>query len=108
VPPDHLNPKLSTGFAEVIERAMAKDRDQRYASTADLLVDLERVARGEAPLQARSAFQDELLENLADGQAESVADRQSVEKPAYTNLLIGGMVAEAVVILVLIIVLIMK
>ena len=58
--------------------------------------------------QARSAFQDELLENLADGQAESVTVNQGVEKPAYTNLLIGGMVAEAVVILVLIIVLIMK
>jgi serine/threonine-protein kinase len=109
VPPDHLNPKLSTGFAEVIERAMAKDRDQRYASTSDLLVDLERVARGEAPLQARSAFKDELLENLADGQAESdVAVNPAAAKPAYTNLLIGGMVAEAVVILVLIIVLIMK
>ena len=31
---------------------MAKNRDQRYASTADLLLDLEAIASGEPPLQA--------------------------------------------------------
>jgi serine/threonine-protein kinase len=55
-PPDHLVPELSTGISEIIEVAMAKDRRQRYATTADLLDDLEAVANGQPPLQARKMF----------------------------------------------------
>lgn len=54
IPVDHHNPKLSAGIAEVIEVCMAKDPNKRYRSTGDLLQDLECVARGEPPLQARS------------------------------------------------------
>ena len=109
IPPDHINANLSTGFAEVIERAMTKDRDQRYASTADLLADLERVARGEAPLQARSAFKADLLENLADGQSAGDSQPAFAPEPSGSGkLLLGGVIAEALVIVVLIIVLIMK
>jgi serine/threonine-protein kinase len=54
--PDELNPDLSNGVAEVIEAAMTKDRKARYASAADMLIDLEHVARGEAPPQARKMF----------------------------------------------------
>jgi serine/threonine-protein kinase len=56
VPPDHLNPSLSAGIGEIIEVCMAKDRNRRYRSTSDLLQDLESVARGEPPLQARTKF----------------------------------------------------
>jgi len=55
-PPDQINPDISAGIAEIIEVCMAKDRARRYASTADLLQDLESVARGDAPLQARQMF----------------------------------------------------
>lgn len=63
VPPDHIIPNLSAGVGEIIEVAMAKDRKNRYASTEDMLTDLERVARGEPPLLARKAYN---LQSLSD------------------------------------------
>jgi serine/threonine-protein kinase len=56
VPPDHVNPTLSAGIGEIIEVCMAKNPDERYQTTSDLLYDLEAVARGEAPVQARKQF----------------------------------------------------
>lgn len=56
VPPDHLNAQLSAGVSEIIEVCMAKNADQRYNSTADLLRDLEAVVQGNAPMQARKKF----------------------------------------------------
>jgi len=114
VPPDHINPSISTGMAEVIECAMAKDRATRYQSTSDLLVDLERVARGEAPLQARSGYSDKLLENLAHGQDEPAprgpgGPGDAAEGGSGTSpVLLGAVIAEAAVILILIIVLMMR
>lgn len=70
VPPDHLKPNLSAGMSEIIEVCMAKDRAQRYASTADLLQDLEMVARGEAPMQARKQFDLSSLATLDRGQPQ--------------------------------------
>jgi serine/threonine protein kinase len=55
VPPDHLNTSLSSGVGEIIEVAMAKNRDDRYASTEDMLEDLRAVASGEPPIHARRA-----------------------------------------------------
>lgn len=74
VPPDHINTELSSGLGEVIERAMAKDRRHRYASTQDMLVDLELVRRGEPPLQARSRFDEKLLQNLSQGTPNEAED----------------------------------
>ena len=56
IPPDHINPNLTAGIGEIIEVCLAKDRNQRYNTTTDLLDDLEAVARGEAPMQARKKF----------------------------------------------------
>jgi serine/threonine protein kinase/class 3 adenylate cyclase len=42
-----LNPALSEGFCRVVERTLAKAPDARYADAAALLVDLERLLRGE-------------------------------------------------------------
>jgi serine/threonine-protein kinase len=67
IPADHIVPTLSTGLGEVIECMMAKNREDRYASMTDLLGDLQRVARGEPPLQARRKYDGKLLESLADG-----------------------------------------
>jgi serine/threonine-protein kinase len=111
VPPDHLNSSLSTGLAEVVERMMAKDRAQRYASTTDLLVDLERVQRGEPPLQARSGYDDKLLKTLADGSEHSSPDlgsaqylRQGAGSRSSLVLLVA-VIVQAVLILILIAVL---
>ena len=68
-PPDHINPKLSTGVSEVIEVMMSKKPADRYNSTEDLLVDLRSVAGGEPPRIAREkvGMQTALMEGLAMG-----------------------------------------
>src|SRR4051794_4725846 len=53
VPPDHLNTALSAGIGEIIEVAMAKNRDDRYPSTEDKLEDLRLLLKGEPPVHAR-------------------------------------------------------
>jgi len=65
VPPDHLNARLSSGVAEVVELMMAKKREDRYPSTKELIIDLEAIAKGEAPLMARKRYDQSLLEDLA-------------------------------------------
>lgn len=55
VPPDHINMALSAGLGEIIETAMAKNRDERYASTEDMLEDLQAVKRGDPPIHAHKA-----------------------------------------------------
>ncbi len=52
VPPDHVNPQLSAGAAQVIEMMMAKAVKDRYQNCADLLEDLDRISKGEPPLFA--------------------------------------------------------
>ena len=64
LPPDHINTTLSAGLGEVVEVMMAKDRDQRYASTSDLLMDLEAIQAGQPPLQARSQIKAGVLKGL--------------------------------------------
>ena len=49
VPPDHLNPKISAGCAQVIEMMMAKKQSDRYRRVDDVLEDLKMVARGQSP-----------------------------------------------------------
>jgi serine/threonine-protein kinase len=48
-PPDHINPEISAGCAQVIEMMMAKKVEDRYQNATDLLEDLELVASGEPP-----------------------------------------------------------
>jgi serine/threonine-protein kinase len=55
VPPDHVNTNLSSGFGEVIETMMSKDRDERYRNPDDLILDLECLERGERPKIAARA-----------------------------------------------------
>ncbi len=111
VPPDHLNPNISTGLGEVVERAMAKDRNKRYASTTDMLQDLERVARGEAPLQAREGVADSLLKGLGAGEVDETyeAGRADGAARASSNpALIAAVIAEGVLIVILLIALLVK
>jgi serine/threonine protein kinase len=52
VPPDHVNRELTNGTSEIIELCLAKNPAQRYATTADLIEDLQAVADGRPPTQA--------------------------------------------------------
>lgn len=76
IPPDHLNPSLTTGISEVIEVAMAKDRNKRYATTEDLLDDLKAIAAGEPPIQARKLFDIASLAGLEAGEEVEPSARQ--------------------------------
>ena len=49
-PPRERNPAVSTSVSTVILKMMAKDREDRYQTPAELLADLERIARNERPL----------------------------------------------------------
>ncbi|MEM1027070.1 MAG: serine/threonine-protein kinase [Planctomycetota bacterium] len=73
-PPDHINPNLSSGIAEVVEVCLAKDRNKRYNSTTDLLEDLQAIERGEAPLQARKVFDVNALSALEHKATADEAD----------------------------------
>jgi eukaryotic-like serine/threonine-protein kinase len=53
VPVDHINTNLSAGLGEIIDVAMAKKREERYARTEDMLEDLKLVQRGEQPSHGR-------------------------------------------------------
>ncbi len=65
-PADHVNTALSAGVGEIIDVAMAKDRDERYQSTEDMLEDLQAVRRGEPPTHARRGVHLDGLEKLEE------------------------------------------
>ena len=65
-PPDHINTALSVGVSEIIEVAMAKKREDRYASTRDMLEDLRAVLSGQPPTHARRSVNLEALKQLEE------------------------------------------
>jgi serine/threonine-protein kinase len=81
-PPDHINPELSIGSAEIIEAMMAKDRNDRYQSTQELLDDLIMVKNGRPPVHARKIFDMSQLANLDDGMEVAVGKSGAVSVPA--------------------------
>jgi serine/threonine protein kinase len=88
VPPDHVNTALSTGVGEVVEVMMAKDRRRRYASTSDVLVDLELVAAEGAPRQARRQIDAGLLSGLAD-EADGEAGKRDAMRRRRAKLMLA-------------------
>ena len=77
VPADHVNTALSAGVGEIIEVAMAKKREERYASTAGMLEDLRAVRAGQPPIHARRAVSLDQLEKL-----ESTGKTVDIAPPA--------------------------
>jgi len=83
IPPDHVRTELSSGVGEIVEVMMAKDRDHRYASTTDLLVDLDAVAAGQPPLMARRRIDADVLSGLATQVSGDIpAPTQPAEPPS--------------------------
>jgi serine/threonine-protein kinase len=72
VPPDHINTALSAGISEIVEVAMAKRREERYASTRDMLEDLKAVRRNEAPLHARRDIKLDVLAKVEEAGGKTV------------------------------------
>jgi serine/threonine-protein kinase len=83
-PPDHINTALSAGVGEIIEVAMAKKREERYASTADMLEDLTAVRNGLQPTHARRAVD---LESLAKIQSGKTIDIAPFKPPGVAAIL---------------------
>ncbi len=109
LPPDHINPDLSSGIAEVVEVCMAKDRDKRYNSTSDLLEDLQAIERGEPPLQARKVFDVNALSALgsSSGGPGTMDVVPAPSKPSESaGLWFWGAVAGWIAVLFLLIILI--
>src|SRR5205814_10179517 len=96
IPADHVNTSLSAGIGEIIDLAMAKDREDRYRTTEDMLEDLEAVKRGEPPPHAHQNIEiDKLaaLENKHDDTVDITPEKvQQLElwnHPIVIGLLAG-------------------
>jgi serine/threonine-protein kinase len=80
-PPDHLNTRLSSGLGEVVETMMAKDRDQRYATPDDVIMDLQCLLAGERPMIAQRKA--DALAKLDEGeQSEAIESEVTEEEKA--------------------------
>ncbi len=82
VPPDHLITRLSSGCGAMVEMLMAKDREDRYPSARELLVDLDLLARGEAPQYAQQSVDEDVFEDLSTGESVGPAQPTYAQPPA--------------------------
>jgi serine/threonine-protein kinase len=107
VPPDHINPQLTTGICEIIELCMAKKARKRYASTDDLIEDLQAVVEGRPPLQARKLIDLTTFDSLdQDSISELPEEEQSeaslVSAPLFWIAVVGWVLAALFFILLII------
>lgn len=72
VPPDHINPALTSGMSEIIQLCMAKNPEKRYPTTTNLIEDLRAVAEGRPPAQAHKL--PSLAERTALDQTDDAED----------------------------------
>ncbi len=118
-PPDHIVTTLSAGISEVIEVAMAKNRDERYASTQDMLEDLLALKRGEAPTHARRNVDLDKLASVEEGGktvdlvpvggGEAIKPALPImQQPWFGITMISALGASVLVNIVLVVVLILK
>jgi len=82
-PPDHINTALSPGISEIVEVAMAKEREERYAHTEDMLEDLRAVRNNQPPTHARRIVD---LDALAQVEETGKTVDISVPKPSWTEV----------------------
>src|ERR1700722_7108272 len=80
IPPDHVNTRLSSGLGVVVETMMSKNRDQRYRTPDDLVLDLKCLQQGESPMIAGQK-----TDSLA-GLAEGDVSEDGVAAPPVTEL----------------------
>ena len=88
VPPDHLNTNLSSGLGMVIETMLAKNRENRYTTPDDLILDFKCLLQGDSPMIAGQ--KPDSLEALAEGDADDYApttvdEGRMAEIASYVN-----------------------
>ena len=102
-PPDHINTRLTGGCAAMIEKMMAKNRDERYPSCKELLADLDLLAGGEAPHYAEQFLGQDVFATLARGEAQQIrreelsAARRS-GPPASVAIILGLVAALSILV----------
>lgn len=85
-PPDHINTALSAGVSEIIEVAMAKNREERYARTEDMLEDLRAVRNGQPPLHARRTIDLDALGQIEEtGKTVDIAPSPGPTPPLWSQ-----------------------
>jgi serine/threonine protein kinase len=102
VPADHVNTALSAGIGEIIDVAMAKNRDERYRRTEDMLEDLQAVRAGQPPTHARRQVDLESLAKLEEtGKTVDITPAGAGMFDLWANpIVIGLIIAGGVSILV--------
>jgi serine/threonine-protein kinase len=106
VPPDRRNNKLSAGLSDVVQAMLAKDRNQRYANAADLMIDVEALLAGLAPRLARQQISVAALEGLTGGdeaeedeEADAGRRRGAIKfVPAWTVGVVAALLAVSVLV----------
>jgi len=107
VPPDHINTSLSAGASEIIEMMLAKNKNDRYSSAEELLIDLDAVRRGEPPLRARKKISISDLQQLQNGESidmetEEVSEDQLDMVRRYKVLIV--ILSSVIAVLVLLVI----
>lgn len=94
VAPDHLNPGLSSGLAQIIEMMLAKDPADRYRNAAELLEDLDHVEQGRKPRHAGGSIDlASVMSTMSPGEVE---DAPVVVPAARTGAGNNGLVVAIV------------
>jgi len=112
-PPDHINTALSAGIGEIIELSMAKNRDDRYHGTEEMLEDLKLVRAGEAPVHARRNVSLEHIGEIEETAKTIDQDPELIDNTPFWKhpIVIGLMVwsgVSALTILIMLVLLLTK
>jgi serine/threonine protein kinase len=99
VPPDHINTSLSAGMGEIVEVMMAKDRNRRYASTSDLIIDIEAVIDGQSPQHAHKQMDESVLTKLSEGGAAAPDVAVPIQPASTDNNLMTYVIVLAIMLL---------
>ncbi len=84
-PPDELNPELSEGCVALVEKMMAKDREDRYATPALLIRDIDRVIGGKLPEAAPLAATKSSVGRSAVRDEKAKSGRRSTRRVAMAS-----------------------
>jgi len=108
VPPDHINTTLTAGISEVIEIMMAKKKKNRYKDIEELLIDLEALRNGEAPVRARARFDVSMYKQLEAGEEveleEDILRDELAQRYRMTLLLLGTVAAVATLVVIILLI----
>src|SRR5205823_6368179 len=91
----HVNTNLSAGIGEIIDVAMAKDREERYSSTEDMLEDLEAVRKGQPPPHARRDIKLDELAKVEEGAqtVDILPGQQVIQQDIWSSPIVIGLLS---------------